>query len=231
MVINFHWNNTRPRYGKCFSNQRPPRDANSVTAAGLRASNTRYTFVMAGVGLAVVHSGLSQHSVRYSDEYYFSTFFGRACTNLTGRWQALFARYFWLRGCWPSGFPINITRIITKSGGRHRSGFGLGYGYPGKIQCKRRQSMLYLQKNQWRFPEWARESYMGFIWDGPYSKTATGQDPEYRLGPHLRGLADDVTLHQYGACNICRSFSDAVCITTPATTVCIRKRRCRSRAL
>ena len=65
-----------------------------VTAAGLRAGNTRYTFVMAGVGPAMVHSGSSQHLVCYGDEYYVSTFVGWACTNLTGRWQALFARYF-----------------------------------------------------------------------------------------------------------------------------------------
>ena len=65
-----------------------------VTAAGLRAGNTRYTFVMAGVGPAVVRSGSSWHLVRYGDEYYFSTFVGRARTNLTGRWRALFARYF-----------------------------------------------------------------------------------------------------------------------------------------
>ena len=65
-----------------------------VTAVGLRAGNTRYTFVTAGVGLAVVRGGSSWHSVRYGDEYYFSTFVGRARTNLTGRWRALFARYF-----------------------------------------------------------------------------------------------------------------------------------------
>ena len=108
-VINFHQNNTRPRYGKCSSNRRPPRDANSVTAAGLRAGNTRYTFVTARVGPAIVCGGLSRHSVHYGDEYYFSTSVGRARTNLTGRWWALFARYFLLRGCWPSGFPINVT--------------------------------------------------------------------------------------------------------------------------
>ena len=63
-------------------------------AAGLRAGNTRYTFVTAGVGPAVVRGGSSQHSVHYGDEYYFSTFIGWARTNLTGRWWALFARYF-----------------------------------------------------------------------------------------------------------------------------------------
>ena len=175
-VINFHWNNTRPRYGKCFSNRRPPRDANSVTAAGLWAGNTRYTFITAGVGPAVVCGGLSQHSVRYSDEYYFSTFIGRACTNLTGRWRALFARYFWLWGCWPSGFLINVTWIIIKSGDWHRSGFSPGYGYPGKIRCKRRQRVCFIYK---RISGGSRNGpgreLHGTIWEGPYSKTATGQ--------------------------------------------------------
>ena len=85
---------------------------------------------------------------------------------------------------WPSGFPINVTRIITKSGDRHRSRFGPGYGYPGKIRCKRKQRVcFYLQKNQWRFPEWAREratrDYLGksIQQDSYWSK-----DLEYRLG-------------------------------------------------
>ena len=147
MVINFHRNNTHPCYGKCFSNRRPPRDANSVMAASLRAGNTRYTFVTAGVGLAVVCGGLSQHLVRYGDKYYFSTFVGQAHTNLTGRWWALFARYFLIIGvCWPSGFPINVTRIITKFGGRHRSGFSPGYSYPGKIWHKRKQRVCFIYK-------------------------------------------------------------------------------------
>ena len=52
-------------------------------AAGLWAGNIRYTFVTAGVGPAMVRSRSSQHSVCYGDEYYFSTFVGRARTNLT----------------------------------------------------------------------------------------------------------------------------------------------------
>ena len=146
MVINFHRNNTRPCYGKCLSNRRPPRDANSVMAVGLRAGNTRYTFVMAGLSPAMVCDGSSRHSVHYGDEYYLSTFVGWARTNLTERWQALFARYSSLLGCWPSGFPINITRIIIKSGDRHQSGFGPGYGYPGKIRRERKQRVCFIYK-------------------------------------------------------------------------------------
>ena len=47
-----------------------------VTAVGLRAGNTWYTSVTAGVGLASVRSGSSRHSVCYGDEYYFSTLLG-----------------------------------------------------------------------------------------------------------------------------------------------------------
>ena len=49
-VINFHQNNTCPCYGKCFSNLCPSRDANFVTTAGWRTSNTQFTFMLAGVG-------------------------------------------------------------------------------------------------------------------------------------------------------------------------------------
>ena len=229
-VINFHWNNTRPHYGKCFSNWHPPRDANSVKAAGLRASNTWYTFITAGVGPAVVCGGSSRHSVHYGDEYYFSTFIGRARTNLTRRWRALFARYFWLWGCWPSGFPIHVTWIIIKSGDRHQSGFGLGYGYPAKIWCKRRQRVCFIYKTisggSRNGP--GRELH-GTIWEGPYSKMATGQKTlNTGRGPYLRGQADDITLRHYGACDICQSFGDAVCVMAPATAVCTRKRWCWS---
>ena len=46
-------------------------------------------------------------------------------------------------------------------------------------------------------------------------------------GPYLRGPADDVTLHHYGVCNICRSFGDAFYVMAPATVIHIRKRWCR----
>ena len=204
-----------------------------VTAAGLQAGNTRYTFVTAGVGPAMVCGGSSRHSVHYGDEYYFSTFVGRARTNLTGRWWALFAWYFWLWGCWPSGSLINITRIIIKSGDWHRSGFNPGYNYPGKIQRKRRQRVCFIDK---RISGGSRNGpgreLHGTIWEGLYSKMATGQKTlNTGRGPYLRWPADDVMLRHYGACDICRNFSDAVCITAPATTICIHKRRCQFRAL
>ena len=211
--------------------QRPPRDANSVTAVGLQAGNTMYTFIAAGIGLAMVCSGSSRHLVCYSDEYYFSTFIGQARTNLTGRWRALFARYFSLRGCWPSGFPINVTRIIIKSGDQHRSSFGPGYSYPGKIRRKRKQRVCFIYKRiSGGSRNGPRRELHGTIWEGPYSKTATGQKTmNTGRGPYLRGPADDVTLCHYGACDICQSFGDAVCVTAPATAVCICKRWCWSR--
>ena len=216
MVTNFHQNNTHLCYGKCFSNRCPPRDANSVMAVGLRAGNTRYTFIMAGVSPAVVRDGSLQHLVHYGDEYYFSTFVGRARTNLTKRWQALFAWYSALWGCWPSGFPINVMRIITKPGDQHRYGFGLGYGYPGKIRYKRKQRVCFIYR---RISGGSRNGpgreLNGAIWEDPYSKTATGQKTlNTGRGPYLRGPADDVMLRQYGACDICQSFSDVVCVTT-----------------
>ena len=157
---------------------------------------------------------------------------GQARTNLTERWRALFARYSSLRGCWPFGFPINVTRIIIKSGDRHRSGFGLGYGYPGKIRRKRKQRVCFIYK---RISGGSRNGpgreLHGTIWEDLYSKTATGQKTlNTGWGSYLRGPADDIMLCHYGARDICRSFGDAVCVTAPATAVCIRKWRCRSRA-
>ena len=112
----------------------------------------------------MVCGGSSQHSVHYGDEYYFSTFVGQAHTNLTERWRALFARYFSLWGCWPSGFPINIKRIITKSGDRHRSGFGLGYSYPGKIQHKEDKEYALFTKESVEVPRMGLgESYTGLF--------------------------------------------------------------------
>ena len=67
--------------------------------------------------------------------------------------------------------------------------------------------------------------------DGYWSQDYVGQETWLRdQGPYLRGPADDVTLCHYGACNICRSFSDAFCIMAPATVVRICKRRCRPHA-
>ena len=78
------------------------------------------------------------------------------------------------------------------------------------------KSMLYLQRISGSSRNGPGAELHGTIRKGPYSKTATGQrDLEYRLGPYLRGPADDITLCHYRASDICRRFGDTVCITAP----------------
>ena len=89
-------------------------------------------------------------------------FVGQACTNLTGRWRALFARYFLLLGCWPSGFPNNTTRIITKPGDRHWFDYGPGHGYSGERRCKGKQRVCFIDKESVEVPGMGPgESYTG----------------------------------------------------------------------
>ena len=60
--------------------------------------------------------------------------------------------------------------------------------------------------------------------NGYWSRDYVGQETfNTGRGPYLRGPANDVTLRHYGACNICRTFGDAFCVTAPATIVCVRK--------
>ena len=114
---------------------------------------------------------------------------------------------------------------MTKSGDQHRSGSGLGYGYPRKHNTKGKQRVCFIYKESVEVPGMGLgESYMRLFGrsvqrDGYWSKETlnTGR------GPYLRGPADDVMLHQYGVSDICRSFGDAVCVTAPATAICIRK--------
>ena len=105
--------------GKCLSNWRPPRDANSVTAAGLRASNSRNTSVWSElIRLGTRRVVTATRSVMVM-EYYFYLRAGTR-TSHTERWRALSSRYSLLLGCWPFGFPITLT---LKTGVRHRSRF------------------------------------------------------------------------------------------------------------
>ena len=83
--------------------------------------------------------------------------------------------------------------------------------------AKEKKEYALFTKNQWRFLEWARESatqdYQGrsVQQDGYWSKR-----PQIQVGPYLRGLADDVMLHHYGASDICPSFGDGVCVMAPS---------------
>ena len=55
-------------------------------------------------------------------------------------------------------------RILTKSGDRHRVGFGPGYGYPGKIRRKRRQRVCFIYKESVEVPGMGLgESYTGLF--------------------------------------------------------------------
>ena len=87
---------------------------------------------------------------------------------------------------------------------------------------KKTKSMLYLQRISRGSRNGPRRELHGTISEDPYSKMATGQKTlNTGWGLYLRGPAGDVTLRQYGACNICRSFSDVVCVMALATAICI----------
>ena len=63
--------------------------------------------------------------------------------------------------------------------------------------------------------------------DGYWSKDCIGQKTfSTGRGPYLRGLADDITRHHYGVCDICRNFGDAFYIKAPATVARVREWRC-----
>ena len=72
-------------------------------------------------------------------EYYFYLRAGTR-TNHTERWQALSSRYSLLLGCWPFGFPISL---ILKNQCAAPESLLPGYGYPGKIRRRKKQSSLF----------------------------------------------------------------------------------------
>ena len=68
------------------------------------------------------------------------------------------------------------------------------------------------------------ESYMGVFGKVCTARRLLVKRPLLQAGgSYLRGLADDVMLRHYRACNTCRSFGDMVCVTAPATVICIHK--------
>ena len=110
-----------------------------VTAAGLRASNSRNTSVwpeLIRLGTRRVVTATRSVTVM---EYYFYLRAGTR-TSHTERWRALSSRYSLLLGCWPFGFPIMLT---LKNRCAAPESLLLGYGYPGKIRRRKKQSSLF----------------------------------------------------------------------------------------
>ena len=152
--------------------------------------------------------------------------YGRAHTSLTERWQVLFSRYSYLLVCEPSGFPVNAK---IRPGKRYQgTPLGMRLSQRDMAQRKNNRQVYSNSRTNKSSQNGPGRELHGAIWEGPYSKTATGQkDLEYRRGPYLRGPADDVTLHQYGTCDICQCFSDVFYVTAPATIVCLCERQFR----
>ena len=127
--------------GKCLSNRCPLRDANSVTAVGLRASNSRSTSVWPElIRLGTHRVVMATRSVMVM-EYYFYLLVGTR-TSHTKRWQALSSRYSLLLGCWPFGFLITLT---LKTSVRHRSRFYQDTAIPVKYGTERNKEVYFLR--------------------------------------------------------------------------------------
>ena len=106
----------QPRQGKGWA---PSHHDICVTAAGLRASNSRNTSVwpeLIRLGTRRVVTATRSVTVM---EYYFCLWAGTR-TSHTERWRALSSQYSLLLGCWPFGFPITLT---LKTGVRNWSRF------------------------------------------------------------------------------------------------------------
>ena len=74
-------------------------------------------------------------------------------------------------------------QILTKSGDRHWSSFGSGYGYPGKIRRKRRQEYALFTKESVEVPGMGPgESYTGVFGRSVQQDGYWSKDLEYRPG-------------------------------------------------
>ena len=112
-----------------------------VTAAGLRASNSRNTSVwpeLIQLGTRRVVTATRSVTVM---EYYFYLRAGTR-TSHTERWRALSSRYSLLLGCWPFGFPITLT---LKTGVRHRSHFYRDTAIPVRYGAERNKVVYFLR--------------------------------------------------------------------------------------
>ena len=114
-----------------------------VTAAGLRASNSRNTSVwpeLIRLGTRRVITATRSIMVM---EYYFYLWAG-TCTSHIERWRALSSRYSLLLGCWPFGFLITL---ILKTGVQHRSRFYWDTAIPVRYGTERNK-VVYFSENQ-----------------------------------------------------------------------------------
>ena len=112
-----------------------------VTAAGLRASNSRNTSVWPkSIRLGTCRVITATRSVTVM-EYYFYLWAGSR-TSHTKRWRALSSRYSLLLGCWPFGFPITLT---LKTSVRHRSRFYRNTAIPVKYGTERNKVVYFLR--------------------------------------------------------------------------------------
>ena len=94
---------------------------------------------LAGVDPARYVSGRYGDQVRYGDGILF-LFWAGSRTSHTERWRALSSWYSLLLGCWPFGFPITL---ILKNWCTAPESLLPGYGYPGKIRHRKKQSSLF----------------------------------------------------------------------------------------
>ena len=112
-----------------------------VTAAGLRANNSRNTSVWPEwIRLGTRRVVMATRSVTVM-EYYFYLRAGTR-TSHTERWRALSSRYSLLLGCWPFGFPITLT---LKTGVWHRSRFYRDTAIPVRYGAERNKVVYFLR--------------------------------------------------------------------------------------
>ena len=112
-----------------------------VTAAGLRASNSRSTLVWPElIRLGTRQVVTTTRSVTVM-EYYFYLWAGTR-TSHTERWRALSSQYSLLLGCWPFGFPITLT---LKTGVRHQSHFYQDMAIPVRYGTERNKVVYFLR--------------------------------------------------------------------------------------
>ena len=112
-----------------------------VTAAGLRASNSRNTSVWPeSIRLGTRRVVTATRSVTVM-EYYFYLRAGTH-TSHTERWWALSSRYSLLLGCWPFGFPITL---ILKTGVWHRFRYYRDTVIPERYGAERNKVIYFLR--------------------------------------------------------------------------------------